>query len=1117
MSLIRILFFLPIFLFFTACQSDNTGSEAPEKTNIAPSDPVFERVPGAESGLQFVNRIFENHEINIFTFPYLYNGGGVAVIDVNNDGLPDLFFTGTQEKNRLYLNKGNFKFEDITQSSGVNSGPDGFNTGVAVVDINNDGLQDLYICRSGFRIDDTRRNLLLVNNGNNTFTNRAAAYGLDDISASNHANFFDFDGDGLLDMYLLNHPIDFTQVNTVNLIEEDGQRRRSATPKTPYDSDRLYRNNGNGTFTDVTERAGLLNKAYGLSVTVSDFNGDGRLDIYVGNDYIEPDFLYINNGNGTFSERLEQYIGHTSNHTMGVDIADYNNDGLIDLMSLDMMAEDNRRQKALMTTMIFDRVQTLVQYGYGQQVMRNTLQLNRGNGRFSEIAELAGVANTDWSWAVLFADFNNSGLKDLFVSNGYRRDFTDLDYLTYTLDSIQKAGGITRGQMPDFNDFLKLIPSEKLQNYVFENDGKLRFLKRNHEWGFADKSFSNGAVYVDLDGDGDLDLVVNNIDDEAFVYRNTSWEKSRGNYLQVSLQGAPKNPMAIGAKVHLYMSDGSLQYQELHLSRGFFSSVSPVLHFGLGSATEVPRLMVTWPDGKQQEVIGVQANQRLNLTYQPTSVQQPAKPAPAVAFSRVPAAKAPAFVHRENDFEDFNRERLLPHRLSRLGPCIAVGDVNGDGLDDFYIGGASGQPGALYLQQAGGRFAAASADAWTQDQVYEDLDAVFFDANGDGHPDLYVVSGGNAFPVDDSRYIDRLYLNDGKGNFARDANALPRMTSSGGCVLAIDWDGDGDLDLVVGGRTSPGVYPLAPASYFLRNEGGKFTDATAEAAPDFARLGMLSDLAQADLDGDGQNELIAVGEWLPISVFKREGGKWVNRTASFGLDHSNGWWNCIEVADFNGDGKPDILAGNFGLNSRLRAGRETPIQVYYKDFDQNGSMDAILTYFNEGKEYPLARRENLIKQLAYIKKRFVYFRPYSVAGIADVFTQAELADAGRLAVYQLESACFLSGTDGRYQAAPLPVKAQFAPVFGLVVQDFNGDGNLDILLAGNNRSVEVETGPLDAGMGQLLLGDGRGGFQCAVSSFLAPGEVRDMKTLRKGDGRNWILVANSHGSLEVWE
>lgn len=1105
-------------LSFTSCKNETASEPVTAQASIAPK---FELLDPAVSGIQFQNTIKEDFRNNIVTNVYLYNGGGVAVADFNNDGLQDLYFTATQGSCRLYVNKGNLTFDDITETSGA-SASQGYKTGVTAVDINQDGWMDLYVCRTGLQAIEERRNLLFVNNGNLTFTERAAEFGLDDMSASNHANFFDADKDGDLDMYLLNHPVDFENVNRVAVEIKDGKEVLVVSPKSPYDSDRFYRNEGNGKFSDRSEQAGIVNRAWGLSVTISDFNEDGYPDLFVGNDYNEPDYLYINNQNGTFTDQNARYFRHLSNHTMGVDIADINNDTKIDLVALDMIAEDNRRQKNLATNMTLDRYMTMVRYGYGHQIMRNVLQVNMGEGGFIETGCFSSVSNTDWSWAPLLADFDNDSQKDLFITNGYRRDVTNLDYMNYTLDSLSRTGGVSQQRFPYFEDFLKLIPSEPLQNYMFRNKGELSFEKVSDAWGFTQKTYSNGAAYADLDNDGDLDLVINNLEQPATVYKNTTREKEQTAYLQIRLEGTSPNLNGIGAKLRLMTDDGQMQWIEMTPTRGFFSSVEYLLHFGLGHSTSVAALEVEWPNGKYQKLTNVPANQRLTLKISeaaPGKITAIKKEVVPPIFSKVPDNLGADFTHVENDFIDFKREFLIPHKLSNLGPFIAVADVNGDRFEDFFIGGAANSPGALFVQNGKGQFSKKTGQPWEADAFYEDLESLFFDADGDGDPDLYVVSGDNASLPNSPNYQDRLYLNDGKGIFTKAANALPEIRSSGSCVEAFDFDGDGDLDLFVGGRVSPNAYPTAPRSFVLVNDKGQFRDVTNTVAPAFAEIGMVTDLKWADLDGDGVAEMVVVGEWMPVTVFKLENGKLKLATESFGLAQTNGWWNCLSIEDIDNDGDSDLIAGNLGLNSRFKTSTDKPLTIYAKDFDDNGQIDPIITWYDGALQYPLPTRDMIIKQIAGLKKKFLRYETYAVATIDEVFSKSDLKNALKLEAKTFHTSCFENQGNGKFKPIQLPTPAQLSPVYQIICRDFNGDGQKDLLLAGNNYGTEVETGRLDAGNGTLLLRESNGQFRTmsnASSGFWASKEVRDLKIIRLVGEKEALLIANNSDRLEVF-
>jgi enediyne biosynthesis protein E4 len=1081
------------------------GSEAP----VNADGTRFKKLDTSVCGVSFSNLIKEDYIYNVLNFEYLYNGGGVAIGDINNDNLPDLYFTGTFVPNKLYLNKGNMVFEDITESAGV-AAAEGFKTGVTMADVNNDGYLDIYVCRTSKEDDGKKNNHLFINNKNNTFTESAAVYGLLDNSNSNHASFFDYDLDGDLDLYLLNHRLGFKDATKLRMQQDEmGGVKRLTNPLTPFESDRLYRND-NGKFTDVSLKAGINNSAFGLSATIGDINQDGYPDIYVGNDYIEPDFVYINNRNGTFTDQYNTYLRHSSQNTMGADLADINNDGLLDIITLDMIAEDPFRYKQLMNIMQLERYETLLKYGYGHQVSRNVLQINNGNGTFSEIGQLAGVSNTDWSWGALFADFDNDGLKDLFIDNGYKRDVTNLDYMTYVRDSIEKSGGVSQKRYPDLEEFMNIIPSVKLRNYLFKNKNGLRFEDVSEGWGLTDLTFSNGSAYADLDADGDLDLVVNNISDPAFIYENLTNNLQGGNYIQFVLQGSLKNVRGIGTKITLRQADGTQQYQELMNSRGFFSASELLLHFGLGSATSVDRVEVVRPDGKTQVLTGVKANQRLTVNYKDAKAEK--IPAPAKLAPIFTANNSIAYRHVENEFSDFTRERLLPRKYSQEGPSIAVGDVNGDGLPDCYIGGASNSAGALFVQKNNNTFAKVSDNTWLADKKYEDVSAVFFDADGDKDMDLYVVSGGYEAGANSELYQDRLYINDGKGNFSR-SNGLPSLNISGGCVSAHDVDNDGDQDIIVGGRVSPEAFPTTPQSYILLNNGGKFVNATSQIAPEFQQIGMVTDIIWADVDKDEKEEMIVTGEWMPITIFSFTNGKLSTKT----IPNTNGWWNCVVAADFDGDGDMDLIGGNLGANTRLKASPDKPLKIFAKDFDQNGSIDPIMTFQLNGKDYPFAGRDMLIKQVPKVKKKYPRYHLYATATIEDIFSSAELKDAKQLEVNNLLTGYFENTGGGNFTFKALPDMAQIAPCESALVDDYNKDGHVDVLLVGNNSGADTETGVYDASNGILLLGDGKGGFNYLPNrdhGLWASQQARDVVRIPMANGDKLVLVANNNGVVD---
>ena len=1124
MNIFKISFrFFPLIvaiLVLFACSSDQTTNKTTTSNDNSSTNNTarFQLLTPEESGISFSNAIKEDYTYNILNFEYLYNGGGVSVGDINNDDLPDIYFTSTFGSNKLYLNKGNLKFEDITEKAGV-AANSGFKTGVTMADVNNDGLLDIYVCKTSKSDDGQKNNLLFINNGDLTFTESALKYGLEDNSNSNHANFFDYDLDGDLDMYLLNHRLGFKDAVRLRLIQQpDGKIVRQTDPLTPFESDRLYRNDGNGRFTDVSAQAGINNSAFGLSATISDINDDGYPDIFVANDYIEPEYIYINNGDGTFTDRFTEYLRHTSQNSMGSDIADFNNDGLVDIIVLDMIAEDPVRYKQLMNVMQLERYQTLVKYGYGHQVARNNLQLNNGNGTFSEIGQLAGISNTDWSWGAFFADFDNDGFKDIYIGNGYKRDVTDMDYMVYTRDSIEKSGGVTKARYPDINMFLELIPSNKLQNYLYKNNGDLTFKNVSSEWGLTEKTFSNGTAFGDLDGDGDLDLVVNNVADPSFVYENKTNELPQNNYLQVKLKGPKLNPFGINTKVTLHQKDGAIQYQEMTANRGFFSSSDYIMHFGLKDNDNVKSLEIEWPDGNTQKLKDLKANQKIVVEHSNSKAKPLAeKESPIPFFKEADSNIGLDFKHVENEFQDFNRERLLPRKYSQLGPHLAKADVNGDQLEDFYVGGAMGHSGALFIQDQSGRFTKSSASTWENDKSYEDTDCIFLDVENDGDLDLYIVSGGNAKKTNDPIYQDRLYLNDGKGNFSK--GKLPRITVSGGCASAYDFDEDGDLDLFVGGRVSPGLYPIIPKSYVLENNNGQFQDATDRSASEFKNVGMVTDLLWSDVDGDSKSELIVVGEWMPVSIFKFDGKSLKNITSNFGLENTNGWWNCLAAEDFDKDGDLDLVVGNLGKNTRLKASESNPIQMFAKDYDGNGAIDPIMTFSKDGKNYPFAGRDMMVKQVSKVKKKFPTYASYGSATIEEIFSPQEVKNAQHLKVVTLNTTYFQNDGNGKFEAIQFPNEVQKAPVTNILLIDANDDGHQDIVMIGNDHGAETETGVYDAFNGAILLNDGKGNFhytQNRENGFWANKEARDIEKIALADGRQLILVANNNDELQYF-
>jgi len=1079
-----------LILSIAACSSPKE-KQKPQKESITSG---FSALSPNTTGVNFRNDVKEDKTFNYLRYSYMYNGGGVAIGDFNNDGLADLYLSSNQGSNKLYLNRGDFKFEDITQSAGVQD-DSGWTTGVSVVDINADGLPDIYVCKSGLLDENERRNKLFINNGDNTFTESAAEYGIDDPAYSTMAYFFDYDGDGDLDMYLVNHRIDFMDNIDVNL-----EKQQQIEPQT---SDKLYRNDGNR-FVDVTREAGLENKTWGLAAAISDFNNDGLPDIYVCNDFREPDHLYLNNGDGTFTDGILEHFGHISFYSMGADMADINHDGYPDLMVLDMVSEDHVRSKRMMASMSPENFQHMVDIGYHHQYMFNMLHLNRGNGDFSNIAHLAGVAKTDWSWAPLFADFDNDGHPDLFVTNGIRRDVTDVDFKREIEERFKT------GQPMSFDEVMSRWPADHIANYAFRNKGNLQFENKTADWGLDAKINSNGVAYVDLNNDGALDIVINNIDDAASIYRNNH----KGNHLRIKLNGPENNPLGIGARV-LATTPGGTQMREQYLQRGFQSSVDPVLHFGLGDNDTVTELEVIWPDGRTEKRSNVAANQQVELDYARASGNRTPQTNDGL-FTALDAKQLGIdFVHSENEYNDFEREILLPHKQSTLGPGVAVGDLNGDGLDDFFVGNAHGAAAATFFQTPDGKFVRKNEALWKSEAKYEDTGALLFDANGNGFPDLYVVSGGNEFSPDDPLLQDRLYLNDGSGNFRRAADALPVMLTSGQCVVAEDIDGDGDLDLFVGGRLFPGVYPFPARSYILINNNGIFTDATSEIAPDITNIGMITDAVFADYDGDGHKDLILVGEWTPFMAFRK-----VNGTFQFdrntGLEKSNAWWYSVSAADMDGDGDIDFVAGNLGLNNKFQPSPEKPLHVFCNDFDGNGTYDIVLSKERDGTLLPVRGRECSAEQMPFVAQKFPTFKSFAEADLGQIYGHEALAGALHYVAYDMSSAYFENLGNGKFTRHALPNLAQFGPVLSTQLLDVNQDGFPDIIGVGNKYNAETETVRYDACRGFVLLNQGDGKFKEVMHSGLYNfGNARHIELITIG-GISHFMVINNNGSPSLY-
>ncbi|MEQ9438743.1 MAG: VCBS repeat-containing protein [Cyclobacteriaceae bacterium] len=1078
---------------------------------------LFHLLSPEATGIQFANHIVENDSLNVIDYTYLYNGGGVGVGDVNNDGLADIFFAGNQVSSQLYLNQGNLQFQDVTAEAGV--GTQHWATGVSMVDINQDSWLDIYVCVAS-KFDSTQSyNYFFINqgldeNGVPTFVDQAKAFGLDDAGYSTQAAFFDYDLDGDLDMYLLTNGIENFNQNQLRPKKEHGEA---------VTNDRLYRNDTPAsqtsappicTFTNVTQEVGILTEGYGLGVGITDFNQDGYPDVYAANDFVTNDLLWMNNGDGTFTDRAGEYLKHQTHNGMGTDLADFNNDGLVDIVVLDMLPEDNYRQKTMMGKPNYDRFQLSRNFGYTPQYVRNTLQLHNGFTAegvpsFSEIGQLAGIYNTDWSWSALFADYDNDGYRDLLITNGYVKDVTDLDYVTYKSASAQF--GTQDIKREKSMELAKMLKEAKIHNYAFKNNGDLTFTDQSEAWGVDAPSFTNGTVFADLDQDGDLDLVMNNINETAFIYENRSPHDEQHHYLRLSLQGPPANPQGFQAEVTLYYQ-GKQQYHYHSPYRGYKSTVEPLIHFGLGSTSIIDSLHIRWPDGRVQWLNDVPVDQVLTLHVQ-EAMPNPPKPNSSSTLpllTNVTKQLGFGWKHQETDFIDFNYQTLMHRKYSQDGPGMATGDVNGDGLEDLYVGGAKGQSGVFLLQQSNGNFTQQSLG---QDEGSEDMGALLFDADDDADLDLYVVSGSNEYSDGHSAFGDRLYLNNGQGQFTRDVNALPEIFSSGSCVTAADYDQDGDLDLFVGGRIKPHRYPMPVSSYILQNNGGRFTDVTATIAPHLQEIGMVTSALWTDFNNDQQLDLLVAGEWMPITFLKNQQGSLVDVTSEMGLPSTTGWWNSLASGDFDRDGDIDYLAGNVGLNTKYKASAEEPICVYAKDFDSNGSIDPILCYFIEGTEYPTHSRSQLIDQLVGMRRRFPTYQSYAQTSFSELLTAEELEGAYILKSEWMSSSYLQNQGDGSFTIQPLPNEVQFAPVQGILVKDINSDGIPDALMVGNSYAPETQNGWYDASIGTVLLGNRNGSFHSASlqeSGFHVDTDAKALvELLDISDEPTWVISSNN--------
>jgi enediyne biosynthesis protein E4 len=1091
---------LTLFFVIISCNTNENNNR---------HDFLFKVVDPSKSGITFSNDLYEDEEFNIIEYLYFYNGGGVAVGDINNDGLIDIYFSANQLPNKLYLNKGNMEFEDITEQARVHSFG-AWKTGVSMVDINGDGLLDIYVCRLGNYKGIEGKNELYINNGDLTFTESAEEYGLDFKGFSTHAAFFDYDGDGDLDMYLLNHAVH---------TEKSYGRASLRYIDDGLAGDKLFRNNmemGVKKFTSVTNEAGIFSSqiGYGLGVGIADVNNDGWPDIYVSNDFNENDYLYINQGNGSFKEILEEAIAYSSRFSMGNDLADFNNDGWIDIMTLDMLPEDEKVQKMSAGEDSYEIYKLKLNFGFGRQATRNMLQLNNKNGKFSEIAQLAGVYATDWSWSSLFADFDNDGWKDIFISNGINRRPNDIDYINYITERNLD------GEIGNL-ELANKMPSGKVNNYLFKNNGDLTFQDVSREWGIVKPSVSNGAVYVDLDNDGDLDLIVNNINDFAGILENRTNEhlsSGKKNFIKMKFEGAGFNKFGIGCRVQVFAMN-KLFIQENFTTRGFQSSIAPEMILGLGEITIIDSIQVKWPGGKMESLYNIPVNQTL--------IFEEAKAKPTLNstklgkksfFTKMDSSMTGLdYYHIENEYNDFNLEPLIPHKLSMDGPAIAIGDYNGDGLEDIFLGGASGQPGVIYMQNNQGKFEVRSQPELAKNSSLEDVCAVFFDSNQNGLLDLVVGRGGN---IPDQNLLEsetKIYVNQGNGNYSEGIGLPIDKNLQVSVILPYDVDGDGRQDLMVGGRNIAGKYGEIPKTYILRNKGdGEFEDITVEFAPELQFVGMVKDAVWVDINQDGLEDLVVVGEWMPVTVFMNENGKLNNRTVDYGLEKTNGWWYSIIVEDLTGNGFPDLIIGNQGLNNRMKASGDFPLKMLVKDFDKNGSLEQILTYAVNGKYYTIANRDELVKKIPSIKKDFVRNQDFAGKSVEQIFSRFNLKEANTYHANEFSSMIFYN-QGGTFTFEPLPTETQFSPIKALLLEDIDGDGIKDLITGGNNIENAPYFGAYLGSWGTILKGHSDGHFTPFDDYSLGiSGQVKAIKSIEVR-GQKWILFVKNNNELEVYQ